>query len=305
MMESEMISRNFKQIDTSKIVFYCHDRDNKTPDLMKNHNPNMVEKIDPNHGKKCFFTCWKKLINGGYHVLATAKNIAVNAGKSVVGFTGKQISKVKDAEYKSLFRSVKKHVQDWFNGILYDKELNNDEKKTKWKTIEKHIIGDHSRCSHENKKTFIWKKAVGNEQLQKDFHLFVDDLSNVFDKVDPNLTTNQNESLHAATSRLADKNTAWSKQGYEARVAYSYLHHNNPNECGLLIRQRNNVNINEIDLRHITQKNEKRQQVKIARSSPVYKKQESKRRQNYKKEMKSKPGDYFGVPLEQLKKECY
>lgn len=88
-------------------------------------------------------------------------------------------------------------------------------------------------------------------------------------------------------------------------MAYSYLHHNNPNECGLLIRQRNNVNINEIDLRHITQKNEKRQQVKIARSSPVYKKQESKRRQNYKKEMKSKPGDYFGVPLEQLKKECY
>lgn len=45
--------------------------------------------------------------------------------------------------------------------------------------------------------------------------------------------------------------------------------------------------------------------IKIARSSPVYKKQESKRRQNYKKEMKSKPGDYFGVPLEQLKKECY
>lgn len=88
--------------------------------------------------------------NGGYHELATAENLAINAGKSAVSFAGNQISKVKDVECKLLFRSVKKHVQDWFNGILYDKELNIDEKKTKWKTIEKHTIGDHSSCFHEN-----------------------------------------------------------------------------------------------------------------------------------------------------------
>ena len=31
MMETEMVSRNLQQIDTSKGVSYCHDRDNKTP----------------------------------------------------------------------------------------------------------------------------------------------------------------------------------------------------------------------------------------------------------------------------------
>lgn len=304
MMETEMISRNLKQIDTSKVIAYCHDRDNKTPQVMTNNNPNMIEKIDPNHGKKWFQTGWNALLNGSYRLVQATGKGAMNVGQTVTSFVSKQVSKVKNVEYRSLFRSVKKHVEAWFVGILYDKEIDSQAKKDKWQTIENHIIGDHSKCTHDpNKETFVWKKAVENKELRKDFHRFVDDMSKVFDRVDPYLTTNPNESLHAFTAKIADKNTAWSKDGYESRIAYAYLHHNKPNDCSVLIRQRCNAKTNQVDLQHIAQKNEQREKVKAARCSPIYRRQENERRKQFRKSMKSKPGDYIGVPLLQLKKE--
>ena len=38
-----------------------------------------------------------------------------------------------------------------------------------------------------------------------------------FEKIDPTLYTN-NESIHSETSKIADKNTPWSKDGYDSRV---------------------------------------------------------------------------------------
>ena len=46
----------------------------------------------------------------------------------------------------------------------------------------------------------IKRHLFGNEQPQKDFYLFVEDLSNMFIKVDPHLTKKQNKSYHSAIS---------------------------------------------------------------------------------------------------------
>ena len=63
---------------------------------------------------------------------------------------------------------------------------------------------------------YLWKKGVQNEILRNDFHSFVEDTQKIFLNVDPNVSTNKNESLHAEASRIADKNEPWGRDSYEA-----------------------------------------------------------------------------------------
>lgn len=62
---------------------------------------------------------------------------------------------------------------------------------------------------------------MSDKKLQEDFHDSLVDMQSIFDKVDPALNTNANESLHASTVRIADKNTPWSKEGYEGMQIFS------------------------------------------------------------------------------------
>ena len=94
-------------------------------------------------------------------------------------------------------------------------------------------------------------KTVENEKLR------------IFDRIDHLLTTNKNQSLLVVTSKIADKKTAWGKDCYEARIAYSYLYHNKPDDCGLLIRQRCIIKVNQVDLQHVITKSEDRKKVKL------------------------------------------
>lgn len=60
-----------------------------------------------------------------------------------------------DAEYRKQFRSLKKHVKEWFEFLLRRKDYNVDEKK-QWDNIKQHIIGNNSSCLHDpDKKSFF------------------------------------------------------------------------------------------------------------------------------------------------------
>lgn len=96
------------------------------------------------------------------------------------------------------------------------------------------------------------------------------------------------------------RNTAWSKSGYEGRVHYAYLKHNKPDECSMLIRQRNNVVINKIDQKVINETIDDRKKLREFRSTTAFKQSEANRRKKFKSSMKAKPGDYIGVPYTQL-----
>lgn len=162
--------------------------------------------------------------------------------------------------------------------------------------IKLHIIGNHSGCLHDNnKKSFFWANGAKNENIKGDFDRFVDEMSQVFEKVNPVLNTNANESLHAEVARVANKNTPWSKEGYEARVSYAYLHHNEPFKCPFLIREKNHIPPNPVDIKHISEQNMERSKQKEYRSSEEYKNKESERRQKWKADMKTKKGDYTGI----------
>ena len=113
-------------------------------------------------------------------------------------------------------------------------------------------------------------------------------MSQVFEKVNPVLNTNANESLHAEVARVANKNTPWSKEGYEARVSYAYLHHNEPFKCPFLIREKNHFPPNPVDIKHISEQNMERSKQKEYRSSEEYKNKESERRQKWKADIKTK-----------------
>ena len=78
--------------------------------------------------------------------------------------------------------------------------MTNAEKKENWTNVELNVIGNHSRCNHSEKTTFVWNKGIQFPELQHDFHKFIDASSKVFDKIDASLHTNINESLHAETS---------------------------------------------------------------------------------------------------------
>ena len=289
MMETEVIRRNLAQIDKQKVSRYVHDQDNLTGDLMSKSIQNIDEKIDPNHGKKCFLKFWNKLVEGSYRTIYKACDYAVSAVKYLT-----------DIQYKKKFHGLKTHAQNWFNNLLYDKQMTNAEKKENWMNVELHVIGNHSRCNHSEKKTFVWKNGIQFPELQHDFHKFVDASSKVFDKIDANLHTNINESLHTETSKVADKNTAWSKNGYEGRVHYAYLKHNKPDECSMLIRQRNNIVITNIDQKVINETIDDRKKLREFRSTTAFKQSEANRRKKFKSSMKAKPGDYIGVPYTQL-----
>ena len=59
---------------------------------------------------------------------------------------------------------------------------------------------------------YFWKKGVQNEFLRNDFHSFVKDAAKILQNVDPNVSTNKNESLHAEASRIAEKNVPMGKR---------------------------------------------------------------------------------------------
>ena len=289
MMETEVIRRNLNQIDKSKVSKFVHDMDNKTGDLMKKSVNEIEERIDPNHGKKRFLVFWNKLVDGSYRTLYSAKDCAVSALRYLT-----------DIQYKKKFFGLKKHVQEWFNYLLYDKTMDNETMKQNWMNVENHVVGNHSMCFHPPEKGYVWKNALTYTELQYDFHKFTQESAQVFDKIDSNLNTNINESLHSETAKVADKNTAWSKDGYEGRVFYSYLKHNRQDDCALLIRKRNNVSINSVDMRCIEETVKERRALRETRATPEFHRQESIRRKKYKSSMSSKPGDYIGVPYSQL-----
>lgn len=160
MLETEAIRRNLCQIDLSKVDEYCHDRDNKTAGAMIDAKKNKKENIDPNHGRKWFDRCWKKLLEGGYKLAVCAGNYIGCIGRKVVGTVSsvtknaidtvfkkdniddkkekkqketKRNKKVpqnevneqndkNDAEYRKQFRSLKKHVKEWFEFLLRRKD---------------------------------------------------------------------------------------------------------------------------------------------------------------------------------------
>lgn len=134
---------------------------------------------------------------------------------------------------------------------------------------------------------YVWKKGVQNEFLRNDFHSFVEDTQKIFLNVDPNVSTNKNESLHAEASRIA-------------RISYTYLKHNEPENCSQMIRERNRVKSNIVDQRFIEERARERVQRSATRSTPEYKESERKRREKFRKEMSTKKGDYIGIPYSQL-----
>lgn len=145
------------------------------------------------------------------------------------------------------------------------------------------------------KKVFFWSNGAKNKNIKEDFDRFVDEMSLVFEKDNPKLNTNANESLHAEVARVANKNTPWPKEGYEARVSYAYLHHNEPIKCPFLIRERNQIPPNPVDIKHIYDINKERSKQKEYRSSEEYRNKESERRQKWRADMKTKKGDYTGI----------
>lgn len=319
MLESECIKRNIKQIEINKVNKFCHDRDNKSRDLMKNANPNMEEIIDVNHAKKGFETIWKKLINGVYHVAsssiscvatsavsiaASTVNVAATIGKATAKVVEKGASVVCNVEYRKNFNGLKTHVKRWFEYLLKKKDLTTEQKLLKWKNVEHHVLGDHSACQHRKAVKYVWKKGVQSKELRDEFHLFTEEAAEIFNNVNPKVTTNPNESLNAAAARIANKSIPWGKDSYEARIAYTYLKHNEPENCSLMIREKNKVKINDIDLKFITERAEDRMSRKEIRSSSLYQQNELKRRTKFKSEMsKNKKGDYSGVPYTKLCKD--
>ena len=293
MLETECIRRNLQQIDINKVEKFCHDRDNKTGDLMAKAKPGINEIIDANHAKKGFETCWKKLINGVYNATTSIKKSAVNNAKKAITF-------VTNVEYKKNFTGLKTHVKRWFEYLLKKKDWNADKKAIKWKNVEQHVIGNHDACNHRKNVKYVWKKGVQNEFLRNDFHSFVEDTQKIFLNVDPNVSTNKNESLHAEASRIADKNVPWGRDSYEARISYTYLKHNEPENCSQMIRERNRVKSNIVDQRFIEERARERVQRSATRSTPEYKESERKRREKFRKEMSTKKGDYIGIPYSQL-----
>ena len=99
---------------------------------------------------------------------------------------------------------------------------------------------------------------------------------------------------------MADKNTARSKSGYKGRVHYAYLKHNKPDECSMLIRQKNNVVISNIDQKVINETIDERKKLREFRSTTAFKQSEANRRKKFKSSMKANPGNYIGVPYTQL-----
>ena len=289
MMETEVVKRNLEQIDRTKIKQFVHDQDNKIGNLVEKSVQGVDEKIDPNHGKKILLRFWNKLVDGAFRTIYKVNDYAVSAVRYLTAI-----------QYKKMFHGLKKHTQDWFNCLLYDKEMNNNNKKESWQNVEMHVLNNHSRCNHLEKKSFIWKNGLKFPELQNDFHHFVLASSVAFEKIDPNLHTNINESIHSETSKIADKNTAWSKDGYESRVYYSYLKHNKPDECFMLIRNKNKVQVNDVDRQCIEETISERNYYRTKRSTKEYKKKDALRRKEYKESMKSKPGDYIGIPYSVL-----
>ena len=203
-------------------------------------------------------------------------------------------------KYKKKFYGLKTHVTDWFINLLYDKKIDAETKKAKWLNTENQVLGKHGFCNHGEVKCFEWKNGMNDKKLREDFHDFLVDTQSIFDKVDPTLNTNANESLHASTARIADKNTPWSKEGYEGRVYYSYLKYNRPYECAYLIRERCRAKTNNVDLKNIESNNTEKKKLKEKRSTVEFQRNKSIQRKNFKSEMKSNGGDYVGVPYCQL-----
>lgn len=76
---------------------------------------------------------------------------------------------------------------------------------------------------NHNKKGFLWFNRATNQSINGDFDLFVDQMSQVFEKINPTLNTNANKSLHVEVLRVDKKKTLWFKEGYEVRVPWHVM----------------------------------------------------------------------------------
>lgn len=191
-LETEAIRRNLNKIDLSKISEYCHDRDNKTAGVMTTAKQDIKENIDPNHGRKWFDRCWKKLLEGGYKLAVCAGDCIGCIGRKVIGTVSsvaksaiglikndnqdkkkkkmtikKNAKKVtinainnqndkNNTEYRKQFRTLKTHVKEWFEFLLRNKNIDAKQKKEQWKNIKDHIVGNHSHCKHsQDQKCYV------------------------------------------------------------------------------------------------------------------------------------------------------
>lgn len=58
---------------------------------------------------------------------------------------------------------------------------------------------------NHNKKGFLWSNGTKNQSINCDFDLFVDQMSQVFEKINSTLNTNANKSLHVEVLRVDKK----------------------------------------------------------------------------------------------------
>lgn len=185
---------------------FCHDRDNKSRNIVHKHFPDAVEYQDGFHCKKKFELCWKRLTSNEY---------------------AKSDMPIVDSKN---FHGIKNRLKIFFNTLL-DKHISKEQKLFYWLHAVDHLIGNHSPeyCLHstkdEEKEHFIWTAGLENENARNHLLEFLKDSGSVFQIVNPDYATHINESYNARSCRFNPKHTNY-LSSYEGRTDIATIYHN-------------------------------------------------------------------------------
>ena len=216
--------------EDNRVIGHVQDGDLITINLVQDFNENIKFYFDPNHIKGKFARILEKF----------------------------------NQKCNNCFKSIKNQLIAFFKLLLYNKNLNTNQKKFQWNNVINHFMGKHGNCLHsmlnssncpdpiqincdDDSSDFDLESCIDQfeappseadfpEQVLNEndfpnllyyFKKFLEYTENLFDYVSPHLITQSNESLNYIKTKFADKNTKWNTS-FELRMALSVLHKNKP-----------------------------------------------------------------------------
>lgn len=176
---------------SSKVLKICRDDDVKIPNLMRDINWSIENKIDTGHRIKNYDTIFKK-------------HNKYSGGK---------------------LNGLKKKVKSWLE-LCLEEDSDTETKLKKYMNSYYHFLGIHKFCNHSEGKGYVWKHR-GDKVAQEGLWRLLLETSDIIVKYESGVTTNWNEAFHFIKSRLAPKEYHW-EYSWEARVAAAILQFNHP-----------------------------------------------------------------------------
>lgn len=165
-------------------------------------------------------------------------------------------------------KGIKERLKKFYSSLLHNRTLDLEEKISQWKNSLNHYIQTENWTSENNAETINALETV------------IKTLMSSFSKVDPNLSTNINESFNNARATIANKRIGW-RRSWRIRSYISIIRWNDPHWVSTIY---NEFKIDEQCQTMGERRRMERETLRLLERTESYK----KKRAVYKKSVKNK-----------------